>query len=114
MKISWFNIINHQRKRNATTALAVRDQVPPNNVALVVADQNLDVTTINENQLVLRAKGGRPKGATVEKKRDLSSARIAARNEICTLYHKEKKQNSQAKKRMRKGRLDEIIKSVKV
>ena len=71
MKISRFDVFNYQKKRKAMTALVVRDEAPPDNESLVVADQNLEIATINENQLVLRAKGGRPKGATVEKKERL-------------------------------------------
>ena len=72
MRISQFNIINYQRKQKAFTALAVCDKATPNDVSLLVPDQNLEVTTINENWLVVGAKGGRPKGATIENRETLT------------------------------------------
>ena len=91
MKITRFDVFNYQKKSKAMTVLVVQDEAPPDNESLVVADEDLESTTINQNELVLRAKGGRPKGATVEKKRDFATAMVAARNEICTLYDKEKR-----------------------
>ena len=44
---------------------------------------------------------------------DIDSAMVAARNEACTLYNKEKKQHGRAKKRIRIGQLEEIVASVK-
>ena len=57
MMISRFYVFNYQKKRKAMTALVVQDETPPDNDSLVVADQHLEIETINENQLVLRAKG---------------------------------------------------------
>ena len=112
MKITRFNVFNYQKKSKEMTVLVVQDEAPLDNESLVVADEDLESTTIDQNELVLRAKGGRPKDARVEKKRDFATVMVAARNVICTLYDKEKKKG-RGKKRMKKGKLDDIIASVK-
>ena len=105
MQITLHDVANFQRKQKVSSALVVRDSEPVKNLGTYAP--------INETALVIRAKGGRPKGSTVAKKRDFDTAMIAARNEIAAIYQKEKRQHGRAKKRMRKGRLDAIIECVK-
>ena len=58
-----------------------------------------------------RKKGGRPVGASNKNKNNLKLAVIASKNEIATLYKAERDQAG--KKRLKRGRLDDIIKEVK-
>ena len=58
-----------------------------------------------------RVKGGRPEGTTDKRKYNNSKAAISSKNEIVDIYFTEKK--AAGKKRLKRGRLDEIIAEVK-
>ena len=115
MQITRHDIFNFKRKVKKEASKSAAINIQDETLDLAVAEQpsTLDVVVAEENTPVpiARSKGGRPKGATIAKKRDCDSSFIAARNEIATIFHKEKKKCG--KKRMRKGRLAEIIRDVK-
>ena len=56
--------------------------------------------------------GGRPKGSSKKRKREIETATLAAKNEIVEKCKVEVRASK--KRRLKKGRLDEIIKSVKI
>ena len=115
MQITRHDIFNFKRKVKKEASKSAAINIQDETLDLAVAEQpsTLDVVVAEENTPVpiARSKGGRPKGATIAKKRDCDSSFIAARNEIATIFHKEKKKCG--KKRMRKGRLAQIIRDVK-
>ena len=61
----------------------------------------------------LNLKGGRPKGTTIANKKNKEIAIVASINEVADIYQKERKEAIRKKKKMRRGRLQEIIKQVK-
>ena len=61
--------------------------------------------------MVARAKGGRPIQSTDKLKNQMELTVVALKNEVPTIYEKEKKQ-IRRKKRLPNGRLTEIIAEV--
>ena len=64
--------------------------------------------TDHNNPIIKR---GRPIGTTSNSQQHIDLSEIAAKNEIATLYHKDRK--AAGKKRLRRGHLEGIIQSVK-
>ena len=105
-QITRFDISNHQRKiKRKNEAIVATTPIEEEETALGVHDQNQSSS--------FRALGGRPKGATKESRHICQASIVAARNEIATTYAGEKRKAASQNKRIKKGRLDEIIKRVK-
>mgnify|MGYP003333995770 CR=1 FL=1 len=97
-------IMNRMRSRNkASSLLSERTAVANENVGPAQAS-NADPD---------RSNGGRPVGATNQKRKMCAMALIATANEIALQYKIEKDSLKRAKKRMKKGRLSELIKETK-
>ena len=97
-------IMNRMRSRNkASSLLSERTAVANENVGPAQAS-NADPD---------RSNGGRPVGATNKKRKMCAMALIATANEIALQYKIEKDSLKRAKKRMKKGRLSELIKETK-
>ena len=87
----------------------------------VVCSVTTDITLTGEGNIVPapvetvdpidRNKGGRPTGSTKSKRRVCELALLAVKNEIATTYESERK--LAGKKRLKRGRLDEIIEESK-
>ena len=73
------------------------------------SDGLAQATNANEE----KSSGGRPVGATNQKRKLCAMALIATANEIALQYQFEKDSVKRAKKRMKKGRLSELIKEKK-
>ena len=73
--------------------------------SLVIHDQNMMSSS--------RGNGGRPVGSTKIMAKNITIAYVAAKNEIATRFSGEKMRAKAKFKRLKKGRLDEIISQVK-
>ena len=107
MKITRHDIRNMLEKRTNSRAITT---ITAPNTDVALEDPPIIHTIVVSTA---RGNGGRPKGATKEKHVNCKVAIIAAKNEIATLYADEKERENNKKKRMRKGRLAEIISKVK-
>ena len=77
-----------------------------------VTNENVDLAQA-PNADPGKSYGGRPVGATNQKRKLSAMALIATANEIALQYEKEKNSVKKDKKRMKKGRLSELIKKAK-
>ena len=92
-----------RHKRIANQSAKVKNPTP--------TDNNHVLEAVDTDGVAVRKKGGRPVGSTDVNKKVCELSVIAAKNEIALTLDSEKK--ALGKKRLRVGRLDEIIRDVK-
>ena len=101
MHISRFDSANHRKRAKIDTTVCSGDTSMEKNVV------------VKERGMIDRPKGGRPTGSTNDKKRLDEVALVAARNEIASIFGKERKRVQTAHTRMKPGFLEQIIMDVK-
>ena len=93
--------LNNEMRRRASSGNALIDSVRANQITTSVADL-----------VVARNTGGRPGGSSDAKKRNVEKVVIAAKNELCEQYNKDKS-NVDVNKKLPRGHLTNIISRVK-
>ena len=93
--------LNNEMRRRASSGNALIDSVRANQITTSVTDL-----------VVARNTGGRPGGSSDAKKRNVEKVVIAAKNEICEQYNKDKS-NVDVNKKLPRGHLTNIISRVK-
>mmetsp|Transcript_31321 Transcript_31321/g.37267 ORF Transcript_31321/g.37267 Transcript_31321/m.37267 type:complete len:250 (-) Transcript_31321:858-1607(-) len=107
MKVTRHDVRNMLKKRSNYRAITT---ITAPNTEVTLEDPPITNTIVAATS---RGNGGRPKGGTKYKHLNCKVALITAKNDIAILYADEKKRANNKKKRMRKGRLAEIISKVK-
>ena len=98
-------IMNRMRSRDVEASSLSSD-------GAAVTNENVDPAQA-PNADPGKSYGGRPVGATNQKRKLRAMALVATANEIALQYKKEKDSVKRVKKRMKKGRLSELIKETK-
>ena len=95
------NLINENESDNQT-------ETADENATALDEDAPVDLIEESRPPMQNRQKGGRPAGTTAKRKRVISLATVAAKNEISRIF-KDEKQALRKGKRMKRGRLEQIV-----